>query len=141
MVAISSTITHLQQHALARETLALSSQSRAHHHVQLLLVLSQIEHAVSRRSVSRGKTCILTSFYRLASSLENPRVKGEQTLKGKRFCETQGLVYSLVKRSEQLTYDLHSYQYQLKHQRGISRVAGRVNKATELLNHRNRVKS
>ena len=108
MVAISSTIIHLQQHVLARKTLALSSQTRAHHHVQLLSVLSQIEHAVSRRSVSRGKTCILTSFYQVASSLENPRVKGEQTLKGKRFCETQGSVYFLVKRSEQLTYDLHS---------------------------------
>ena len=140
MVAISSTIIHLQQHVLPRKTLALSSQTCAHHHVQLLLVLSQIEHAVSRRSVSRGKTCILTSFYQVASSLENRRVKGEQTLKGKRFCETQGLVYFLVKRSEQLTYDLHSYQYQLKHQRGIYRVAGRVNKATQLLNHRNRVK-
>ena len=56
----------------------------------------------------------LNIFYQVASSLENRRVKGEQTLKGKTFCETQGPVYFLVKRSEQLTYDLHSYLVSVK---------------------------
>ena len=65
------------------------------HHVQLLLVLTQIEHAVSRRFISRGKACILTSFYQVGSSLENTRVKAaaEKTSKGKWFCDTQGPVY------------------------------------------------